>query len=274
MPYWRSLYVSSMASSHIREPNTSRPADKILVLLHQAHSTTGRVGRLLRSFGYALDIRYPLSGDDLPRSLEQYAGVVVFGGPMSANDSDAQLRREIDWLGTPLRQKKLFLGLCLGAQMMAQQMGARVYRPASQRGELGYRRIRPTAAADEICGVRFPRFVYHWHFDGSDIPTGACKLAEGDGDFPNQAYIYEGNVIGLQFHPEVTYQMMCRWTTRGAARLDHSGAPPRDQHLDGWFQHDGAVDKWISAFLRAWACNELTWRHPTLGDGSYAIAAE
>lgn len=262
-----------MASSYAREPNTRRPADKVLVLLHQAHSTTGRVGRLLRSFGYALDVRYPLSGDDLPRSLEQHAGVVVFGGPMSVNEADAQLRREIDWLQTPLRQQKPFLGLCLGAQMMARQMGARVYRPASQRGELGYRHIRPAAAADELCEASFPRFVYHWHFDGFDIPMGARQLAEGDDDFPNQAYIYEGNVVGLQFHPEVTYHMMCRWTTRGASRLGHSGAPPREEHLDGWLRYDGAVDKWISAFLRAWARDELAWC-PTRGAAPYAVAAE
>lgn len=263
-----------MASIHARDPSTRGTAGEILVLLHQAHSTTGRVGRLLRSFGYTLDIRYPLSGDDLPHSLDRYAGVVVFGGPMSANDSDAQLRREIDWLETPLRQKRPFLGLCLGAQMMAQQMGARVYRPASQRGELGYRRIRPATAADGICGVRFPRFVYHWHFDGFDIPAGASGLADGDGDFPNQAFIYGGNVVGLQFHPEVTYQMMCRWTTRGAARLGHSGAPPRQEHLDGWFQHDGVVDRWISGFLRAWARNDLMWPQTAAGAGSYAFAAE
>ena len=249
-------------------------AKQILVLLHQAHSTTGRVGRLLRSFGYTLDIRYPLSGDDLPHSLDRHAGVVVFGGPMSANDSDAQLRREIDWLETPLRQKTPFLGLCLGAQMMAQQMGARVYRPPSQRGELGYRRIRPAAAADGICDVRFPRFVYHWHFDGFDIPAGASRLAEGDGDFPNQAFMYERNVVGLQFHPEVTYQMMCRWTTRGAARLSQNGAPPRQEHLDGWFQYDGAVDIWIASFLRAWARDDLMGTHTTSTVGAYAIAAE
>ena len=263
-----------MASSRTRELSMHRDAEEVLVLLHQAHSTTGRVGRLLRSFGYVLDIRYPLSGDDLPGSLERYAGVVVFGGPMSANDDNPQLRREIDWLETPLRQKKPFLGLCLGAQMMARQMGARIYRPASQRGELGYRRIRPTAQADGICGVRFPRFVYHWHFDGFDIPTGACMLAEGDGEFSNQAYIYDGNVVGLQFHPEVTYQMMCRWTTRGAARLGYNGAPPRQDHFDGWYRHDGAVNTWISAFLRVWARNELKWSGPTSDASSYAIAAE
>lgn len=271
---WRTLYVSSMALNHARDVITPGTAGEILVLLHQAHSTTGRVGTILRSYGYALDIRYPISGDDLPRSLDRYAGVVVFGGPMSANDSDPQLRREIDWLATPLCQKKPFLGLCLGAQMMAQQMGARIYRPASQRGELGYRRIRPVPAADGICGVRFPRFVYQWHFDGFDIPAGASGLAEGGGDFPNQAFIYEGHVVGLQFHPEVTYQMMCRWTTRGAERLNQNGGPPRQEHLDGWFQYDGAMDLWITNFLGAWARGDLTWAHATTDEGSYAIAAE
>ena len=268
------FYVSSMASNQVRERSALPPADKVLVLLHQSHSTTGRVGRILRSLGYALDIRFPLSGDELPLSLDRHAGVVVFGGPMSANDNDALLRHEIDWLETPLRQDKPFLGLCLGAQMMARKLGARVYRPASQMSELGYHHIRPTPAADGICSARFPRCVYQWHSDGFDIPHGASRLAEGDGDFPNQAFLYAGNTVGLQFHPEVTYQMMCRWTTRGAARLGENAAPPRQVHLDGWFLYDDAVDKWIAAFLRVWARDELIWRRSNSRGAAYPIAAE
>src|SRR5947208_2077151 len=105
----------------------SGSAKRILVVLHQAHSTTGRVGRLLRDLGFALDARYPALGDALPATLAGYQGVVVFGGPMCANDDDEWLRREIDWLELPLREGKPFLGLCLGAQLMARQLGARVY---------------------------------------------------------------------------------------------------------------------------------------------------
>src|SRR3712207_9262089 len=98
----------------------------ILVILHQEHSTPGRVGRLLLERSYPLDIRRPRLGDPLPETLAAHAGAVIFGGPMSANDPDDFLKTEIDWIGVPLKENKPYLGLCLGAQMMAKHLGARV----------------------------------------------------------------------------------------------------------------------------------------------------
>jgi GMP synthase (glutamine-hydrolysing) len=245
---------------------------KVLVVLHQAHSTPGRVGRTLKALGFSLEARYPALGEALPASLAGYEGVVVFGGPMCANDAEEWLRREIDWLRVPLREGKPFLGLCLGAQLMARQLGARVYSSPSQRGEIGYYPLRPAPGADGLCSAAFPRYAYQWHHDGFDIPGGAHRLAEGEGEFPNQAYIYGDNVVGLQFHPEVTYQMICRWTTQGAARLASSGAYPH-QHREGWFQHDRGLETWTGAFLRAWSSDALDWPRAPANSG-LAIAAE
>ena len=225
---------------------------RALIVLHQAHSTPGRVGRRLQALGVELDIRRPALGDPLPASLEAHDGVIVFGGPMSANDPDAWIRREIDWLSVPLREDKPLLGICLGAQLLARQLGARVYSHPDTRGEAGYYPLHPTEAADRLCGVRFPRFGYQWHFDGFDLPTGAELLATGEGDFPVQAYRHGKTAVALQFHPEVTYHMMCHWTTRGHERLSRPGARPREEHLHGWYQHDGAVSAWLGAFLEKW----------------------
>jgi GMP synthase (glutamine-hydrolysing) len=96
---------------------------KILVVLHQEHSSAGRVGQVLASHGFELDIRRPPLGDPLPDSLERHVGAVVFGGPMSANDSDEFVRRETDWLAVPLREDKPLLGICLGAQMLSNHLG-------------------------------------------------------------------------------------------------------------------------------------------------------
>ena len=225
---------------------------KALIVLHQAHSTPGRVGRLLQQAGIGLDIRRPSLGDDLPRDLGRHDGVIVFGGPMSANDNDAWLKREIDWLDAPLEQGKPFLGLCLGAQLLARHLGARVFSHPDRRGEAGYYPIRPTLAGDALVATRFPRHVYQWHFDGFDLPEGATLLARGGGDFPHQAFRYGSNAVALQFHPEVTYQMMCRWTTRGWQRLRQPGARAPYEHLDGWRLYDRAVLRWLEAFLPHW----------------------
>ena len=229
---------------------------KALIVLHQAHSTPGRVGALLQRQGLELDIRRPPLGDPLPSTLAGHEAVAMFGGPMGVNDPDPWIRRQIDWLAVPLKENKPFLGLCLGAQMMARQLGARVFNHPDRRGEAGYYAIRPTAAGETLCPARFPRHVYQWHFDGFDLPHGGTLLARGGGDFPNQAFRF-GDAFGLQFHPEVTYQMMCRWTTRGFERLCRPGARPPHEHLDGWRQYDDEVVRWLETFLPCWLDRSL-----------------
>jgi GMP synthase (glutamine-hydrolysing) len=231
---------------------SKRSSRKILVLLHQEHSTPGRIGRLLRSLGAELDIRRHSLDEPLPQTLEEHDGVVVFGGPMSANDDCAWICRQIGWLNTPLKEEKPFLGICLGAQMLTRALGARVFTYPDQRAEIGYAAIRPTADADRLCGELFPRFVYQWHRDGFDLPGGAELLAEGGETFPIQAYRYGRRAVALQFHPEVTFAMMCRWTVRGHERLGLPGAQPRERHLEGWYQFDSAVERWLAAFLPEW----------------------
>ena len=253
--------------------NAKAPA-KILMVLHQERSTPGRVGVILRSFGFNLDIRRPSLGSALPRGLDEHAGVVVFGGPMCANDNFDWLRREIDWLARPLRDHKPILGLCLGAQLLARQLGSSVYTFDDRRGELGYHHLRPTAVGDAICAVPFPRKAYQWHFDGFDLPRGAHCLAEGSADFPNQAYLYGRNAIGLQFHPEVTYQMICRWTARNTDRLAILNGQRRYDQLDGWFQYDQSVERWLSCFLRQWVSDKLGINLKTSDVPPFAIAAE
>src|SRR4030088_56219 len=92
-------------------------------------------------------------GSARPRSIGQgfAAGAVIFGGPMSANDPDDYVRREIDWIAVPLREDRPFLGICLGAQMLAVQLGARVAPHPHGRAQIGYYPIRPTSAGLKIC---------------------------------------------------------------------------------------------------------------------------
>jgi GMP synthase (glutamine-hydrolysing) len=224
----------------------------VLIVLHQERSTPGRVGMALKALGARLDIRRPALGEPLPKTLADHDGVIVFGGPMGANDDAEWIQREIDWLAVPLAEQTPFLGICLGAQLLTRALGARVFSYEDKRSEIGYFPIRPNAAAEALCEAPFPRSVYQWHSDGFDLPAGAELLAVGGQDFPNQAYRFGKAAVALQFHPEVTYHMMCRWTLRGAERLTRPGAQGRPGHLEGWFQHDGRVAAWLAAFLPAW----------------------
>src|SRR5690554_2358933 len=87
----------------------------VVIVLHQLHSNPGHVGQWLRNRGYTLDIRRPRYGDPLPETLENHAGAVIFGGPMSANDPEEYIKRETEWIGVALKERKPFLGICLGA---------------------------------------------------------------------------------------------------------------------------------------------------------------
>ncbi|CCE07163.1 putative glutamine amidotransferase class-I [Bradyrhizobium sp. STM 3843] len=253
-----SLQPNGAAQADIRQlfptSGTARvPKRPVLVVLHQESSSPGRVGNALRALGHALDIRRPRFGDALPETLDEHAGAVIFGGPMSANDPDEFVCREIDWIEIPLREQRPFLGICLGAQMLAKQCGARVAPHPQGRAEIGYYPIRPTRIGRKLC-PHWPDHVYHWHREGFGLPSGAELLAEGD-DFPIQAFRYD-NAFGLQFHPDVTYAMMCRWTTRGHDRLATPGARPRHHHFEGRAVHDLAERAWLTHFIEGWLKRE------------------
>jgi GMP synthase (glutamine-hydrolysing) len=221
----------------------------VLIVLHQETSTPGRVGNALRLLGHPLDVRRPRFGDPLPETLDDHAGAVIFGGPMSANDPDDYVRREIDWIAVPLREDRPFLGICLGAQMLAVQLGARVAPHPEGRAQIGYYPIRPTAAGRAIC-ADWPDHVYHWHREGFQLPVGSELLAEGS-DFPVEAF-REGHSFGFQFHPDVTTAMMHRWTTRGHERLELPGARPCREHFAYRAVHDVAERAWLKHFLDGW----------------------
>ena len=206
----------------------AKPANReklpVLIILHQEHSTPGRVGRLLRERGHALDIRRPRFGDALPDTMAEHAGAVIFGGPMSANDEDDFIKREIDWIEVPLKEERPYLGLCLGAQMMAKLLGARVYAHPDGRAEIGYFPLLPTPdgiAVAERLGTAWPSHVYHWHREGFECPAGATTLATGD-HFPTQAILVGPKAFGLQFHPEVTPAIVEGWIRDGRDTLSRA----------------------------------------------------
>ena len=115
------------------------------------------------------------------------------------------------------------------------------------RVEVGYYPIRPTAAGHALC-PDWPERVYHWHGEGFQLPCGAELLAEGD-DFPVQAFQH-GHAFGFQFHPDVTYAMMHRWTTRGCVRMEQPGAHPRHLHFADRAVHDVTERAWLKQFHR------------------------
>ncbi len=218
----------------------------VLIILHQEHSSPGRVGHLLLEKGFRLDIRRPALGDTLPATLEEHAGAVVFGGPMSANGDEDFIRREIDWLSVPLSENKPFLGICLGAQMLVRHLGGVVAPHHEGLTEIGWYPLEATEKGRAL--MEWPSMVYQFHREGFDLPVGAELLASGS-TYPNQAFRCGENAWGIQFHGELTRAMMHRWVVHGAHRFELPGAQVGRAHLEGRMDHDGPLRDWMDRFL-------------------------
>ena len=227
----------------------------VLIVLHQEHSTPGRVGHRLVDRGHRLDIRRPRFGDPLPDTLAEYAGAVIFGGPMSVNDSDEYLQRETDWIDVPLREGAPFLGLCLGAQMLARRLGATVGPHGDGHIEVGWFGLKATEAGRKL--VRWPERVHQFHREGFALPVGATLLAEGAAEtFPNQAFVYGPAAFAIQFHIELTTAMVNRWTSRIAERPPAPGTQERALHFEGRALHDWQTAAFLDGFMDLWLSSD------------------
>jgi GMP synthase (glutamine-hydrolysing) len=233
-----------------RQRSGKRMTRRVLIVVHGAHSTPGRVGERLEARGYALERRCTNLFDPLPTDLSDYAAAIVFGGPQSANDDDRPaIRMELDWLETVALPSPLpVLGICLGAQMIARVLGASVGRHPEGLVEIGCHPIYPTLAGE--AHFDGPTMFYQWHKETFAIPAGAVHLAHNDA-FDAQMFSYQDRVFGIEFHPEMTRAMIERWSTseRGSKMLTLPGGQPSEVQLESYDRYAPATDRWLDRFL-------------------------
>ena len=221
----------------------------ILFIAHSEAADGGRLAVHLRRRGYGIQVVRPIHGDALPERFDSFEGCVVLGGPMSANDDHLDgIRLELAWMERALGQDLPLLGVCLGAQLMARILGARVWVHPPEHVEIGYHEVVPTRAGEWL----FPRGLraFQWHREGFDFPRGATVLAEGT-EFPSQAFSVDEVHYAFQFHPELTPRRLAAWLSNAAHRLTQPGAHSparqwRDQAL-----YDAQVDTWIPSLIDA-----------------------
>ncbi len=178
---------------------------KIHCFMHVPFEGPGLIEAWIKEHGHQLNLTRFYESDALPDPTSTDM-LIIMGGPMNVFDYHMHtwMEDEIDWVAGFIKTGKPVLGICLGAQIMATALGSEVY-PGKEK-EIGWYNIRflPSMGDYKICKtLPSARKVFHWHGDTFHIPKGAIRIAESN-LFPNQGFIYEGHVIALQFHLEVT----------------------------------------------------------------------
>lgn len=155
-------------------------------------------------------------GDVLP-DPGPFTHLLIMGGPMAVYEMDQYpyLKNEARLIEEAIKANKRILGVCLGAQMVAHALGARVY--AGEQKEIGWHEIALTSDGmkDPLMSSlaldgRSAAQVFQWHGDTFDLPAGSVRLASSD-LYPNQAFRYADRVYALQFHIEVTPKIVFDW---------------------------------------------------------------
>lgn len=172
---------------------------------HVPFEGLGNIEDWARNRGWSISATRFFQNDPIPE-IHALDWLVVMGGPMGVMDEAefGWLTAEKQFIARAIRQHKVVLGICLGAQLIASALGARVYRNAQK--EIGWMPIELTDAGKKHPLLRdLPARpeVFHWHGDTFDLPEGAVHLAQSAA-CRNQAFAVDERVLGLQFHLEST----------------------------------------------------------------------
>ncbi|HEV7415816.1 MAG TPA: glutamine amidotransferase [Tianweitania sediminis] len=222
----------------------------VQAIRHIGFEDLGSFARPLREAGY--DIEYIDVAERDPATLDPLGPdlLVVLGGPIGVYDHDAYpvVIDEIALLRARLAADRPTLGICLGAQLMAVALGARVYPSPAK--EIGWSTLDLSETAEpKALAVLGGVPVLHWHGDTFDLPEGT--LLASTPLCANQAFSRGSNVLGLQFHPEVLGARFEHWLLGHANELATAGIDPAGLRRDAR-RYAGELEKAGAEMLAAW----------------------
>lgn len=197
----------------------------MLFIQHGETDRPGLFAEVLGTLGISIEVIEPYRDHRVPENLSGYAGLCLGGGAQSAYEVEQYpyLADECALVRFAAAEGRPVLGLCLGAQLMAAALGAEVRRGI--RREIGFHEVRLESISqyDPVwCGVPQTFVTTHWHGDVFEIPAGGMRLASSDLT-PNQLFRYGHALYGLQFHLEMTPELLDEMVADSREDLEHYG---------------------------------------------------
>jgi len=220
----------------------------VLILQHLNADGPAYLAEWLRRHERPFDLRNTEAGDAFPAEIGDYAGLAVLGGEWSANDDRPSLRRAEQLIRDAMEAGVPVLGHCLGSQLMARSLGARVQR--LPKPEVGWHRIRllPGSQTAHWFGDADSAVVFQWHEDSFELPHGAVQLATSDA-CAQQAFAI-GPHLAMQFHVELDEAKLRAWVAHEVAK----GAPNEEARAQPTVHGAARLIADTATFLQAQQC--------------------
>lgn len=229
---------------------SSEASSPWLVLRHVEHEHIGTLAKALEQAGARYRYRDVFRGEAVPENLLGslgslgFLGLIVMGGPMGVYESDRYpfLKDEQRLIRQTAEQGLPVLGICLGAQLIAAALGARVY--PGPRKEIGWYPVEVTVQEELTAGLPSRFLAFHWHGDTFDLPAGATRLFRSD-LYENQGFRWGRNVCAIQFHFEVSAPMIAEWLADGGCQAELAALPEVNPKsiLQGTREWSGNLEK-------------------------------
>jgi GMP synthase (glutamine-hydrolysing) len=212
---------------------------RVIAFRHGPLEGLGWIARALEAHGFRYEYADLCVSRTAVSGITDADALIFLGGSMSANDELHAIRREIEYIQDAIRRRKPVLGVCLGAQLIAKALGARVY-PSSEK-EIGWAPVRFMDAAQRdplFHGVSGSEVVFHWHGETFELP-GSAELLASSAACRHQAFRLGDRIYGLQFHLEVDPVMITQWCREDEACGD---AREAREPIDPYAHAAGAGD--------------------------------
>lgn len=199
-----------------------------LAIRHAEHEHIGTIAAAFAKAGRTYRYLDVYRGEPLPDGLAGFAGLIVMGGSMGVYEADRYpfLAAEMNLIRQAAQASLPVLGICLGSQLIAGALGARVF-PGSQK-EIGWYPVEVVAPQDDLTrGLPSPFMGFHWHGDTFDLPSGSVPLFRSQ-LCENQGFRWGHNIYALQFHLEVSAEMVAAWLDDQGCRAEIAAVPTLD----------------------------------------------